>query len=122
VPAVENSLALILNQVNQGFCTIEQVVHWMCDARRESWDVVGKGRIAVGYDADLVLVDLHKTAAIRNDEQQTKCRWSPCTAKRCKAGPSHVGTGPRGLPRRPIRRIRCGGEAVFDYTRRGYWH
>ncbi|MCA9203135.1 MAG: dihydroorotase, partial [Planctomycetales bacterium] len=56
LPAVENSLALLLNQVAQGRCTLEQVVHWMCDAPARVWDIINKGRIAVGYDADLVLV------------------------------------------------------------------
>ncbi len=55
LPAVENSLALMLNEVNRGRCTLEQVVHWMCDAPARVWDIVGKGRIAEGYDADLVL-------------------------------------------------------------------
>src|SRR5690606_11354085 len=32
LPAVENSLALLLNEVHRGRCTLEQVVHWMCDA------------------------------------------------------------------------------------------
>jgi len=77
LPAVENSLALMLDQVHHGRCSIEQVVHWMCDAPARVWDVVNKGRIAPGYDADLVLVDLHKRAPIRNATQQTKCGWSP---------------------------------------------
>ncbi|HIA20556.1 MAG TPA: dihydroorotase, partial [Planctomycetaceae bacterium] len=75
LPAVENSLALMLNQVNEGRCTLEQVVHWMCDSPARVWDIVNKGRIEVGYDADLVLVDLEKTAEIRNEEQQSKCGW-----------------------------------------------
>ncbi len=32
----------------------------MCDAPARVWDIVGKGRIEVGYDADLVLVDLER--------------------------------------------------------------
>ena len=50
----------MLNEVNRGRCTLEQVVQWMCDAPARVWDIVGKGRIAVGYDADLVLVDLQQ--------------------------------------------------------------
>ena len=42
LPAVENSLALILNQVNQGNCTLEQVAGWMCDAPARTWDMVDK--------------------------------------------------------------------------------
>ena len=58
LPAVENSLALMLDQVNRGRCSLRQVVHWMCEAPALVWDLVNKGRIEVGYDADLVLVDL----------------------------------------------------------------
>ena len=36
-----------------------------------------KGKIAVGYDADLVLVDMDLKIEIKNEDQQTKCGWSP---------------------------------------------
>ncbi len=122
VPAVENSLALMLNQVNEGRCTIEQVVHWMCDAPARVWDIVGKGRIAVGYDADLVLVDMHKTAMIRNEEQQTMCRWSPWHGETLQGWP--VRTWVRGHEVFHDGRFdesRCGGEATYDHARGGYW-
>ena len=77
LPAVENSLALMLHQVNAGRCTIQQVVSWMCEAPARIWDMVGKGRIKIGYDADLTVVDMNHTEVIRNEEQQTKCGWSP---------------------------------------------
>ena len=77
LPAVENSLALMLNEVNQGRCTIEQVVAWMCEAPARVWDMKHKGKIAVGYDADLVLVDMDLKIEIKNEDQQTKCGWSP---------------------------------------------
>jgi dihydroorotase len=71
IPAVENSLALMLNEVRHGRCTLQQVVHWMCDAPARVWDIVGKGRIAVGYDADLVFADLERELEVRNEEQVT---------------------------------------------------
>ncbi len=77
LPAVENSLALMLDQVHQGRCSLTQVASWMCDAPARVWGLVGKGRIAVGYDADLVLVDLNLKKTIENDQQFTKSRWSP---------------------------------------------
>jgi dihydroorotase len=77
LPAVENSLALILDQANQGKCSLLQVAHWMSDSPARIWGLVGKGRIAPGYDADLVLVDMAKRHTIRNEEQITKCGWSP---------------------------------------------
>ena len=77
LPAVENYLALMLNEVNNGRLSIEQVVARMCDAPAKVWDIRNKGRIEVGYDADLVLVDMDLQRTIRNEDQQTKCGWSP---------------------------------------------
>ena len=122
LPAVENSLALMLDAAHRGLCTLEQVVAWMCDAPARVWDIVGKGRIAPGYDADITLVDLRKTATIRNAEQVTKSGWSPWD-----------GVALTGWPVRTIvmgRTVFAGGkldtqargaEAVYDHSRGGYW-
>jgi len=77
LPAIENSLALMLNQVNQQKCTIEQVVKWMCSGPAEIWNMKRKGRIEVGYDADLTLVDMSLTQTVLNENQETKSGWSP---------------------------------------------
>jgi dihydroorotase len=106
LPAVENSLALMLNQVVSGRCSIEQVVSWMCAAPARIWRMAGKGQIAPGYDADLVLVDLEWRETIRNREQQTKSGWSPWDGQTLTGWP--VGTWVRG--REVFRRDRDGGE------------
>jgi len=77
LPAVENSLALLLNEVNGGRCSLRQVVRWMCEAPADVWKIHNKGRIQEGYDADLVLVDLTREHTVRNAEQVTKSGWSP---------------------------------------------
>ena len=77
LPAVENSLALMLDAAHRGFCTIEQIAEWMCAAPARIWHVQEKGEIREGYDADLVLVDLNMTQTIRNEQQLTKSGWSP---------------------------------------------
>ncbi|MFO0977208.1 MAG: dihydroorotase [Planctomycetaceae bacterium] len=77
LPAVENSLALMLNELAHGRCLLSQVVSWMCEAPARIWHMKGKGAIRVGYDADLVLVDLNKTVEVRDENQLTKCRWTP---------------------------------------------
>lgn len=77
LPAVENSLALLLNEVHLGRCLLSQVVSWMCEAPARVWNLRNKGAIREGFDADLVLVDLNKTQTILNENQLTKCGWSP---------------------------------------------
>lgn len=122
LPAVENSLALLLDQVNRGRCTLQQVAHWMCDAPARVWDVVDKGRIQVGYDADLVLVDMHKSAVIRNAQQETKCKWSPWHGTTLQGWPIRTWV----LGREVFREGRFdpavrGREAIYDHARGGYW-
>jgi dihydroorotase len=122
LPAVENSLALMLNEVHRGRCTLEQIVHWMCEAPARVWDVVGKGRIAVGYDADLVLVDLDRTHGIRNEEQVTKCGWSPWHGTRLTGLPVRTWVmGHEVFRDGRFNTDRPGHEARFDHARGGYW-
>lgn len=122
LPAVENSLALMLNEVHRGRCTLEQVVHWMCDAPARVWDIVDKGRIAVGYDADLVLVDMERTAEVRNEEQLTKCGWSPWRGVSLTGWPVRTFVTGREVYREgKLLADRGGSEAVFDHSRGGYW-
>ena len=77
LPAVENSLALMLNSVNEGRCSLQQVVSWMCEAPAAVWNIAHKGRIETGFDADLVLVDLNRKREVRNEDQVTKSGWTP---------------------------------------------
>ncbi|MEC8558370.1 MAG: dihydroorotase [Planctomycetota bacterium] len=123
LPAVENSLGLILRQVVDGKCTLQQVAAWMSDAPARVWGMVGKGRIEVGYDADLVLVDMNLEHDIINEKQFTKSRWSPWAGET--------------LPTSVIRTL-VGGKTVFmngavsleahgspvrcDHGRGGYWN
>lgn len=122
LPAVENSLALLLNEVNRGRCSLEQVVHWMCDAPARVWDIVDKGRIEVGYDADLVLVDMQKSATIRDEDQLTKSRWSPWHGTTLTGWPVRTWVlGQEVLRSGVIDATVRGGEAKFDHARGGYW-
>jgi dihydroorotase len=122
LPAVENSLALMLNEVAGGRCTLPQVVSWMCDAPARVWDVVGKGRIAEGCDADLTLVDLSKSATVVGSEQETKCKWSPWDGVTLTGWPVRTWVMGREVFRdgRIDERVR-GREAVFEHERGGYW-
>ncbi|MBS0202623.1 MAG: dihydroorotase [Planctomycetes bacterium] len=122
LPAVENSLALMLDSAHRGLCTLEQVVHWMCDAPARVWDMVGKGRIAAGYDADLVLVDLNRTKTILNAEQETKCRWSPWNGTALTGWPVRTWVmGQTVFQDGKIDDTIRGTEIQFDHDRGGYW-
>jgi len=101
---------------------LSQVVHWMCDAPARVWDVVGKGRIAEGYDADLVLVDLNQSATIRDDDQLTKSRWSPWHGVTLTGWPVHTFVmGQTVFANGKVDDNMLGREIPFDHTRGGYW-
>lgn len=122
IPSVENTLALMLDQVNRERCTLQQVVQWMCAAPARVWDMVDKGRIEVGYDADLVLVDMNKTARIQNTGQESKCKWSPWHGVELKGWPVRTWVVGHELYRDgEIDESRRGAEVIFDHDRGGYW-
>lgn len=122
LPAVENSLPLMLDSMHQGRCTLEQVVHWMCDAPARVWDIVDRGRIAEGYFADLVLVDLSKQHTVRNAEQATKCGWSPWDGVTLTGWPVRtIVNGQTVFADGRLNDNIRGRELQFDHTRGGYW-
>jgi dihydroorotase len=82
----------MLDQAQRGRTTLRRIVDAMCDAPARVWDIVDKGRIAVGYDADLVLVDLAKSATVRREDQVTKSGWSPWEGATLTGWPSVPGS------------------------------
>jgi dihydroorotase len=123
LPAIENSLALMLNEVAKEKFTIEQVVSWMCDAPARVWGITGKGRIAVGYDADLVLVDPNLKKTIRNEEQFTKTQWSPWHGETLTGWPvtTFVGGNPVWTKTDGFDESFRGRKLDFDHSRGGFW-
>lgn len=123
LPAVENSLALMLDQVYTGRVSLPQVAHWMCDAPARVWGVTGKGRIEVGYDADLVLVDLAEKRTIRDQDQHTKSRWSPWDGETLTGWPVRTWVSGRQVwcAASGFDEAARGTKPRFDHTRGGYW-
>lgn len=76
MPGVETSLPLMLTQAVEGKCTVAQVAHWMSAAVAKAYKIPNKGKIAPGFDADLVLVDLDKYRPVVGAEMASKCGWS----------------------------------------------
>jgi dihydroorotase len=77
MPGVETSLPVMLTQAVAGKCSIEQVSHWMSTAVAKAYNIPNKGSISIGYDADLVLVDVENYHPVDRKDLQTKCGWSP---------------------------------------------
>ena len=122
VPAVELFLPLMLNEVNRGQCTLQDLATWMSDGPARIWDIVGKGRIEPGYDADLVLVDMAMEREVRNEDQHCKCGWTPWHGTSLTGWPVRTWVGGRTVfADGRVETEPRGEEIVFDHLRGGYW-
>jgi dihydroorotase len=77
MPGVETSLPVMLTHAKEGRCTIEDVVRWMSTNVADCYNMVGKGQLIAGYDADLVLVDMQQEAVVEDQHAWTRVGWNP---------------------------------------------
>ena len=77
VPSVENSLEMMLNGVKENRITFERLIEVMCKNPAKIFKIKNKGNIAVGYDGDLVIVDINDNSPIKDDKVITKANWTP---------------------------------------------
>ena len=94
MPGVQTMLPLMLDQVNKGVLSLERLMDLTSAGPARLFNIAGKGRLAVGYDADLTIIDLKKKWVIEEDWLQSKCGWSPFTGRHITGKP--VGTFVRG--------------------------
>jgi dihydroorotase len=76
-PGVQTLVGVMLDHVNQGRLTLERLVDMMAEGPHRIHQIAGKGRIALGYDADFTVIDLKARHTITNAEQASKCGWTP---------------------------------------------
>ncbi|MBO9593068.1 MAG: dihydroorotase [Niabella sp.] len=77
VPLVQHSLPLMLYYVKQGRIAIEKVVEKMSHAVADCFQIKDRGYIREGYQADLVIADMHAPVAVQKENILYKCGWSP---------------------------------------------
>lgn len=77
MPGVQTLLTVMLNFVHEGLLDLPTLSRLTSAAPAELYGISGKGRIAVGFDADVVLVDTGRKRRIEKDWLQSKCGWSP---------------------------------------------
>ena len=77
MPGVQTLLPLMLDHVNAGRLSLRRLVDLTSAGPQRIFGIAGKGRLAVGYDGDLTLVDLGARREITADWLAAKCGWSP---------------------------------------------
>jgi dihydroorotase len=77
VPGVETMLPLLLAEAARRTLSYERVRDLTAANPARVFDLPRKGRVAAGYDADLVLVDSDSLREIRGQRLHSKCGWTP---------------------------------------------
>ncbi|WP_027132727.1 dihydroorotase [Geminicoccus roseus] len=74
---VQTLLPVMLDHVAKGRLSLERLVDLTGHGPQRIFQLVGKGRIMRGYDADLVLVDLQARWRINTSWLASRAGWSP---------------------------------------------
>ncbi len=94
MPGVQTLLPLMLNHVAEGRMTLERLIDMTSAGVQRIFGLVGKGRIAAGYDADFTIVDRKGNFTVTDEWLASRCGWSPFTGMELKG--RVVGTIIRG--------------------------
>lgn len=75
MPGVETLLPLMLHMVDEKHLELPELVRRVCVRPAEIFGI-HKGKIAEGYDADLMVVDFSDCMMIKADRLHSKCGWT----------------------------------------------
>jgi dihydroorotase len=105
---VQTLVPLLLDHMNSGRLTLQRFVDLTSAGPARLFGIAAKGRVAVGYDADLTIVDLKRRETIRNSWIASRCGWTPYDGKEVVGWP--IGTFVRGA------KVMWDGEIVTPST------
>jgi dihydroorotase len=105
---VQTLVPIMLDHVDAGRLSLERFVDLTSAGPQRLFGVIGKGRIAAGYDADFTIVDMKRSQTIRDSWIASRSRWTPYDGKTVTGWP--VGTIVRG------RRVMWEGEVAAAST------
>ena len=88
VPGLETMLPLLLDAVNKKMLTLQQLVKLTSENPARLFGIKNKVNLAVGADADLVIVDMNMEKEVENKKLFTKCKWSPFAGWKLKGWPT----------------------------------
>jgi dihydroorotase len=85
---VQTLVPVMLDHVAAGRLSLARMVDLMCAGPARVYGAVGKGRLAVGYDADFTLVDLKRERIIEDNWIVSPCGWTPFNGMKVTGWPT----------------------------------
>lgn len=83
-PSTQFYVPMFLDAAARGRLSLERVVDLVATAPARAFGLAGKGRIEVGADADLAIVDLDAELEIRDEIVLSKIGWTPYAGRRVR--------------------------------------
>ncbi len=90
MPGVQTLVPLMLDWVNQGAMTLARFVDLTSHGPNRVWGIAGKGRLAMGFDADITIVDMKAKREIKDADQVNKSGWTPFHGRTVQGWPTHT--------------------------------
>jgi dihydroorotase len=87
---VQTLLPLLLDHVHAGRLSLQRLIDLTSAGPARIFGIEGKGRIALGYDADLTIIDLVAQRTIRNEWIASVSGWTPYDGKTVTGWPIHT--------------------------------
>jgi len=76
IVGVETMYPLFLAEVKNDHLPFQRLISLLCERPAEIMNIP-KGKIEVGRDADIIIVDYKETTAVTSENLHSKCNWTP---------------------------------------------
>jgi len=90
VPSIEVRLSAIYQGVQQGYLSLNRWVDVCCTTPADLFGFANKGRVAVGYEADLVIFDPKKIVTLSTETLHEQVDWTPYNNLHLMGWPSYT--------------------------------
>jgi len=85
---VQTIVPMMLDHVSAGRLSLPRLADLMGTGPARVYGALNKGRLAVGYDGDVTVVDMKRTRTIEDSWIVSPCGWTPFAGHRCAGWPT----------------------------------
>lgn len=86
LPGLDTTLPIMIDAAMKGLTSLERVVEAYATIPARHYGLRGKGRLAVGYDADVILVDPDASRVLSDASVHSIAAWTPYAGRAVRGG------------------------------------